>query len=961
MKKIFKNGIKKFKNIWKNNPMDIIIPIVCILIFIIACFTIGITGGLIIFVALIVIYFIGNFIFNKKKKKKDKIKSKNTNKKKKKSKEKNERIYKKQKKVKTKKKKKKILKIILLIFLTLFILGVIAVIGFLTYIVINAPTFDEKLLYVSEPTIVLSSDGKEIGKLGTEKRVILTYDELPEVLIDAILATEDSRFFNHNGVDWARFLKASAYQLVGMSDAGGASTITMQVSKKAYTDDNNEGIEGIIRKFTDVYVSMFILEKNYTKEQIMEFYVNSQWLGKRTYGVEQTALTYFGKSAKELNLAEAAMMAGLFQAPGKYDPYTNPEATEKRRQTVLSLMLRHGYITKDEYNLAKKMTVEKIVIPKEESLYVSGEISPYQSFIDTVVEEVQDKTGKNPYTTSMTIYTTLNTDFQDYINKIMDGSSYNWDNDLAQGGIVVTDVKNGSVVAIGGNRKIDSIDTYNYATDTENQIGSTAKPLYDYGPAIEFNNWSSGQIIVDEPTTYSDGNQINNWDRNYQGLETIRTALAGSRNIPALKTFKLNNKAKIIEFVEKLGLSPEIYTCSKGYTRKGKQCINDNDPDDIVQAKKANTLHEAHAIGGYNGESPLTMASAYAAFANGGTYIKPYTFTKVVFQDTNEEYVNNIEKTKAMSEETAYIISDMLVTTAHQAMGRYHEVNGVEYAAKTGTTNYDEAKLKAHGLLYTDAVNDLWAVGFNTEYSIAVWHGYDRINSKYYNRLSVPSNTKLFQAVAKKIFTNKARFKQPSGVVAVEIESGCAEAMLPSEYTPSDLRQTELFIKGTEPTSVSQRFTKLSDVSNLSANVADNVVTLTWNSVNTPDINTEAGLRKAYASLFSDQGYLNSYISSRLSYNKSYLGNIGYNIYLKKSDGSLTLLDFVTSNKYETTIDVAGNYTIVVKTAYSIFKSNMSDGKSVSVTIEKDSPLIPTDPDDGNGDNNDENKEPDQP
>ena len=232
---------------------------------------------------------------------------------------------------------------------------------------------------------------------------------------------------------------------------------------------------------------------------------------------------YFGKSATELNLAEAAMIAGLFQAPGKYDPYVNPDATEARRQTVLKLMLRHGYITKDEYNIAKKMTVEKIVIPKEESSYANGEVSPYQSFIDTVTEEIIEKTGKSPYSTSMTVYTTLNTDFQDYINNIMNApvvgdkteyksTSYRWENENVKAGIVVMSVNNGEIVAMGGNRNVNAIDTYNYATDITNQIGSTAKPLYDYGPAIEYNSWSSYNIVVDEPITYSDGTSINNWN-----------------------------------------------------------------------------------------------------------------------------------------------------------------------------------------------------------------------------------------------------------------------------------------------------------------------------------------------------------------------------------------------------------------------------------------------------------------
>lgn len=937
MKKKIKTLRKKIKKVWDKDPKSVLVPIISFLILIVSTLSIGFIKALLLFIFINCIYFIPYYIVNKKGI--DEMKKKDG-------------------KTKVKKKRKK-LKIFLLIILTCFVMGIIGALGFITYIVINAPEFDESLLYVTNPTVILDKDGNEKAKLGTEKRVTITYDEIPEVLVDAIVATEDSRFFEHNGVDWARFLKASFYQVLGVKSAGGASTLTMQVSKNAYTSKEDTGIKGIIRKFTDVYVAMFRIEKNYTKEQIMEFYVNSQYLGKNAYGVEQVSRNYFGKSAKDLNVAEAAMIAGLFQAPGRYDPYKNPEATEKRRQTVLYLMLRHGYITKEEYNIAKDLTVEKIVIPKEDSVYANGDISPYQSFIDTVVEEVQEKTGKNPYTTPMTIYTTLDTSIQDYVNDIMSGSNYTWENDVVQAGIAVVNVKDGSISAIGGNRNLNAIDNYNYATDGDRQIGSTAKPLYDYGPAIEYNNWSSYNIVVDEPITYSDGTPINNWDGSYEGFETARTALMGSRNIPALKAFKNNNKQDIIEFVTKLGLTPEIYSCKDGYKREKRKCINKNDPNDVVDATRANTLHEAHAIGGYNGESPLNMAAAYAAFGNNGTYTTPYSFTKLIYQETGEEYVNDIKKTKAMSEETAYIISDMLASTATQAMGGYYNINGVRYAAKTGTTNYDSKILEAKNMQWSGAINDIWTIGYNTEYSIGVWYGYDKLSTENYLKIGTVQHTRLFNAVGKKVFTNTNYFTQPSGVVAVEVESDCPEATLPSEFTPANLRRTELFVKGTEPTTESTRFSRLNDVSNLKANASDNKITLTWDVVKTPEINDESYLRKYYSKVFENEGFLNAFVIDRVGYNNNYIGKLGYNIYKKDKNGKLSLLDFVTTNKYEITENKSGEYTYVVKTAYSIFKSNMSSGKSVTINISYNDPLIPSNPDNpdtpDNPDNPDDN------
>ena len=805
-----------------------------------------------------------------------------------------------------KKRRKKHLLIFLLVFISGIIVSTIFGIIFYFYIASNAPDFDPQALYVSEPSVLYDANGNEFAKLGAEKRVIVSYEDLPEVLIDAIVATEDSKFFAHNGVDWARFLKASAQQLIGR-DVSGASTLTMQISKNAYTSKESSGIKGIIRKFTDVYISTSKIEPKYSKEEIMEFYVNSYFLGNNSYGVEQASLTYFGKSTKDLNLAEAAMIAGLFQAPGKYNPYTNPKATEERRQQVLYYMKRHGYINEQEYKIAKEMTVEKIVKPKNTN--ANGEVisdNKYQVFIDLVANDVEETTGNNPYTMSMEIYTTLNPEKQDYLNGITDGTNYQWENEYVQTGVAAIDMKTGAIIAVSGGRNYAPMGL-NRATDLKNQIGSTAKPLYDYGPAIEYNNWSTYQTLVDEPSSYSNGVPIHNWDGGYKGYMTMREALAQSRNIPALKTFKKNNKENVSNFVKSLGLHPE------------------------------EGLHEAHAIGGYNGESPLSMAAAYAAFGNGGYYIKPYSFTKIVYKDTEEEFENQVEKTKAMSEETAYMISDMLVTTGQQAMGRYNNINGVQYAAKTGTTNFDEKKKEAMGLANTNAVNDYWVVGFNTEYAVAMWYGYDIPSKEHHNDLMSAQHERLYQAIGKGFYTSSNTFTMPAGVSRVEVELECPEANLPSEYTPSNLRRTELFVKGTEPTNQSKRFAKLQDVSNVNATNVDKVVTITWNSATNPEINSESYLRNYYRPVFENDGYLNSFVSNRLAYNASTLGEFGYDVYRKENSGTLTHLGFTKDNKFSVEVKESGTYTYVIKTTYSNFKSNASDGKSVSlkVTIAK--------------------------
>ena len=831
---------------------------------------------------------------------------------------------------------RKVGKSFLYTFLLIIFIGIIAtcaaVTVFFVYIAKHAPTFDENMLYTHEPSNIYAN-GKKIATIGTEDRVILTYDEIPEVLVNAIVATEDSRFFQHNGIDLPRFIVASLKQIKG-GEGGGASTLTMQLSKNTYTSKKATGWEGIVRKFTDVYLAVFKIEPTYSKEQIMEFYVNSNYLGSG-YGVEATAKNYFGKSAKDLNVAEAAMIAGLFQAPGTYNPYKNPEATEDRRQTVLKLMKRHGYISDEEYKIASAMTVSKIVKENKGTDIASGKVNQkYQMFVDMVLDDVKRKTGESPYTKSMDIYTTLDIDMQKHVSNIMNGKTYNWENKKVQGGVAIVNVKTGAIAAVGGGRNIKKAKAYNRATQSNNQIGSTSKPLYDYGPAIEYAGWNTGTLVNDAPYTYSNGKRITNATGGYIGVQTIQTHLMKSRNIPALKTFQVTSNDDKVKFVTSLGLAPEIYSCDKGYRLERNKCINKENPNNIIDAKITKPLHEAHAIGGYNGESPLTMAAAYSAFANGGKYNEPYSFTKIIYNDTGEIYVNKTETRQAMSESTAYMITHMLQETADYGIdsGSYKNINGVKYAAKTGTTNFDEATFKKYHLPYW-AVRDLWVVGYNTEYAVAVWYGYDKIQDGQ-NRLGPNYHQKLFQAVAKGVFKKGTdNFKKPKSVVKVVTEKDSATSLLPSEYTPSGYKVTSLFIQGTEPNKVSTRFNPLKNPTNVKANNnGDGTATVSWSKIETPD-----ALNKSYIEGFINKNALpggtsvSSYANSILNTYKGMFGDVGYNVYIKKN-GNLELQGWTKNNTYQISAP-NGSYEIVVKSCYKKYKSNMSNGVNTNVTI----------------------------
>lgn len=793
---------------------------------------------------------------------------------------------------------KKFIKVFVLFMLICCILGFIAVALFMAYVVANAPKFDPQNLYKSESTIIYNKNGDQIAKIGTESREKITYEEVADVLIDAIIATEDSRYFQHNGFDLPRFVKAAFGQVLGNSSAGGASTLTMQIAKNAYTSTEDEGFEGIVRKFTDIYLAIFKIEKKYSKQEILEFYVNSYYLGGSAYGVEQASLNYFGKHAKDLNLSEAALIAGLFQSPGAYDPFSNPERATARRNIVLKLMVRHGYITQEQADIASSIAVEDMIIKKG-----SSSNNKYQGFIDTVVQEIKDDLGKNPYMVAMEIYTTMDPRVQDVVNNAMSGATFAWENPVVDAGVTVMDPQTGAIVGIGTGRDTSKEGLFNNATQIKRQIGSTSKPLYDYAPSIEYNNTSTYTLLGDEEYQYSDGTPISNYDGGYKGLVTAREAVVDSRNVPALKTFQKINKKNLLEMVKGLHLSPELDSTGT-------------------------FIHEAHAIGGYNGESPTSLGAAYNTFGNGGYYIEPYSYTKIIFRDTNEEYEQKPEKNRVMSEETAYMVYSMLESTAKLGGMRNFTNNiiGKSFGAKTGTSNFTkEVKEKFH--LASDAINDLWLVGVTDEYTISLWYGYEKISSDYYTRFGSVQSLYLFSALAKDIYTRDCQLKQPEGVVSVTVERNTIEPMLPSAYTPDELKITELFKKGTEPTTVSPRFERLNNVTNLKSSASGSSVTLMWDAVKTPELADDKYLQKYYGQVFTKPNWISSAVSSHLAQT----GALGYDIYEKNENGSYSLIGSTTSSSYTFDAEERGEHTYVVRTAYGSYKANQSAGVSTNV------------------------------
>jgi penicillin-binding protein 1A len=800
-------------------------------------------------------------------------------------------------KANSKKRRKKLFNVILMVGLISGIILIVFLFLFMTYIVLNAPSFNPENLYKKEATLIYDSNNDVIARLGTEKREKIKYADLPQVLINAIVATEDSRYYQHNGFDLPRFMKASFGQLSGNSDAGGASTISMQVVKNNYTSIK----QSVTRKFTDIYLAIFKLEKKYTKEEILEFYVNAPYLGSSSYGVEQACKTYFGKSVKDINLAEASLIAGMFQAPGAYDPYLHPDRAAERRKTVLYLMRKHGYISAEEEKIASSVSIKSLLYKD-----TAESALEFQGYIDTVVEEIIASTGNNPYNVPMKIYTNMNKEKQQYINRVMSGELFKFPNEVIQTGITVTDVNTGAILAVGANRNLNGERSYNFATMIKRQPGSTAKPIFDYGPGMEYNNWSTYTPFLDEPYQYSGGTKVNNWDGTYMGLMTLRTALYESRNIPAIKAFQKVSNKNILSFVQSLGITPEI----------------DN-----------GRIHEAHAIGAFNGTNPAELAGAYGSFVNGGYFVKPHSVNKIEYRESGKELEFNYDKKRVMSDSTAFMITDVLVSGVDYGSNRVMKIPNVKVGVKSGTTNFDEATKKAHKLPDV-ATNDSWVVGYSPDYVISFWYGYEKISNKYYNTTASAGNqrTQLFKVLGNGIFEkNNKQFAIPDSVVKVQVEKGTSPAMLPSAYTPADMILSEYFKKGTEPTDVSPRFDKIkTNVINLDGNYSNDKFNLSWNAVSKPEYLTDTYFKNNYKDLYGDS--INTYLIKNNDFNSSYMGNFGYNIYSKnRITNELTFLGFTSDNNF-TYPTPSKNITFVVKTGFDKLKSNQSDGSEITIS-----------------------------
>ena len=707
----------------------------------------------------------------------------------------------------TKRKKKSILKRILISLFSIFVIGFTILTGLFFYYGFTAPKITAADLQGATETQILDMNQELITKLGGENRDLIAPEEVPQGLKDAVTSIEDKRYYSHLGIDPIRIIGSFVRNLRAGHITQGGSTITQQLIKLSVFSTKKED-QTYKRKIQEILLALQI-EREFSKEQILTYYLNKVYMANNTYGFGTAANYYFGKELKELTIPQLALLAGMPQAPSSYDPYAHPEQAQERRNIVLQAMKENGKLTDAQLQEAKATPITDGLVDEHEQISTDDNRLIFDSFLTMVADEVKEKTGLDVYSDGLTIETTVNSNAQNRLYEILNTNRYvQYVDDNVQNAVVMLDSTTGAVRAINGGRKQTNLLAYNRAIQNDRSTGSTIKPIMDYGPAIEYLNYSTGQTMVDKPTTYSSGFELNNWDNQFMGTMTMRRALVLSRNTPAYQTFKAVGNDNVQAFLKKLDLS---------VMNDGKE-----------------SLVESNAIGA--NLSPLKMAAAYTAFANYGTYSKPYTVTKIT---TREGQVLQFkpDQHQAMKDSTAYMITNMLKDTFTYGFANDLRMGNLPHAAKTGSTNYTPEQRKQLGASDSEfVIPDSWFIGYSPAYTISVWTGYDNPYTKGHGLSQTEAN------YSKWIYGHLMNFamkqtpvkdwEQPSSVVSSQIVVGSNPLALAGPNTPADKVSIELFVKGAVPTQqyVEEKIAPPSGL-NVSYDATKKEVTVTWNAV----------------------------------------------------------------------------------------------------------------------------------
>lgn len=624
-----------------------------------------------------------------------------------------------------------------------------------------------------------SGEYKELVTLtGSENRIWADYDTIPDNLKNACVAIEDERFWQHHGVDWKRTAGAFLNMFLQMSNTYGGSTLTQQLIKNL----TNEKEVTVKRKILEI-VRALEFEKNYSKKDILEWYLNVIYLGEGCYGVQTAAQEYFGKDVSQLSLAQCASLIGITNNPSLYDPYRNEKANKTRQETILGKMKELGYITDDEYTQAMN---EKLVFSRGTEQKTT---TVYSWYVDAVINEVttdlmekfdwsKEVAQKMVLSGGLSIYTPFDPSAQAKVDEVYnDASNLDYtskDGQKMQSAITVVDNSTGYVVAMSGGvgEKTASL-LNNRAVDSQRQPGSSIKPLSVYSPAIELGLVTPGTVIDDCPILLGGKAWPKNSPQGYKGLMTVYNALTNSVNTVAVKLMKdyVTPDVSYQFLCDRYGMKD--YLVSYRETNSGK-VVSDIDVAPL-------------ALGGLtDGVTSFSMTAAYATFARNGAYTTPTTYLTVLNNDGSVLVDNTPETNYVLKESTVYYMDKMLQNVVAAGTGTAAKISGMTTAGKTGTTssNYDR-----------------WFAGFTPYYTAVVWTGYD--TPAVMNTSGNPA-VGMWQKVMSKLVDGKEdkSFSKPSDLVTVSICADCG--LLATENCALDSRGSRAvsytFVNGDQPT-----------------------------------------------------------------------------------------------------------------------------------------------------------------
>ena len=593
---------------------------------------------------------------------------------------------------------------------------------------------------------------------GVQDRTWVSISELQPSTVYAFISAEDARFFEHEGVDVIRIAGAIVADIKAGSYVQGASTISQQLIKLSHLTSEKT----ISRKAEEAALA-YEMERQYSKEDILEMYLNYVYFGGGYYGIEAAAKGYFGVHASDLTLDQSAMLAGILKSPSGYAPHINYAASINRRNNILRLMRDYGYITDDEKKQASARRPTILHDKREEySGYYTDAVTKSAAALMGITVDELIRGGYN-------IYSAMDSDIQHYCEEMFKNGEL-FPAEDSEAAIVVLEPSTGMVVAMVGGRSYTGGISFNRATDIRRQPGSVIKPVIAYAPAFEYLNYTAADMILDEETTFADYTP-SNYGNKYYGWVTVREAVTKSLNVPAVKTLSEVGVERAKDFAKRCG-------------------IEFDDKDDSL----------ALALGGFTyGVSPLQIAGAYSCFASGGIYNTPTLIKKITDRNGLTVYEYRQDSRRVMSEANAYILTSMLKSVVTEGTGHRLNTLDIPIAGKTGTVGLANGN------------RDAWMAGYTPEYTAVVWQGYDS------DRLGLlPSSATggtypalMLYELFNHIYPDgrSGDFEKPESVKQYSIDAKTLKkqhkAVLANAMTPQSSRVTEYFTEETAPEDVS--------------------------------------------------------------------------------------------------------------------------------------------------------------